>query len=64
MIRRKDMAGKTIDKWYVVEFADVIDGRAYWLCECQCGHMAVVRGDNLRRGCSSGCKACSRKDKV
>ena len=26
-----------------------------WLCRCDCGGMAIIRGDNLRKGRSKSC---------
>jgi hypothetical protein len=33
-------------------------GQVYWRCECDCGRLLDVRGDNLRRGNSTQCSDC------
>ena len=30
-------------------------GGAYWRCECDCGEIAICRGDRLRSGNTSSC---------
>ncbi len=32
--------------------------RAFWLCECRCGRLLLVRADNLRYGISTQCSIC------
>ena len=33
-------------------------GRAFWICRCDCGRTAVIRGDNLRFGNTRQCSYC------
>ena len=36
-----------------------VQGRAAWLCKCDCGNETVVSGGNLRTGMVKSC-GCSR----
>lgn len=56
-----DMTGQHYHQWFVIKFDCVKDGRAYWICECSCGNINIVRGDNLRRGSSKRCLSCAKK---
>lgn len=57
----KDITGKRYGKRLVIKFAYVRDGRAFWVCECLCGRIDIVRGDNLRRKKAKQCLSCSKK---
>lgn len=37
------------------------DGKAQWLCQCDCGNQRIVIGKNLRNGQTKACLACSKK---
>jgi hypothetical protein len=60
-----DMPGRKFGKWLVIERAPppAKPARQYamWLCECECGHRAVVRGCDMRDGNSLGCTHCLPK---
>jgi len=59
---RIEMAGKTFGRLTVLYHSDYdSDGVARWLCKCQCGNYAVVRGTSLRRGSTRSC-GCLRAD--
>jgi hypothetical protein len=51
----KDEVGKRYDRWTVINRADNKNGRAAFLCRCDCGTEAVVVGKSLRRGVSLSC---------
>lgn len=34
---------------------------AQWLCQCECGNLVVIRGDNLRSGCIKSCGCLHRE---
>jgi hypothetical protein len=64
-----DMVGKKYGKLTVIERAkntSKIDRSACWLCSCECGNTAIVRGGALRLGrtLSCGCLVTQRKTEV
>lgn len=55
-----DMCGQKFGRWHVLERAETPayeknQGRAYWLCRCECGTERVVRGNGLRNGSTLSC---------
>lgn len=52
-----DLTNKHFGRLTVLEFSEVRNRRAYWLCECECGNRKVIRGDALlsERARSCGC---------
>lgn len=58
----KNMTGQRCGHWTVIEFHHVNNkSQAYWLCQCDCGAIKPVRGDNLRSGVSTKCINCAAK---
>lgn len=57
-----DMKGKVFDRLKVLRQSERRDskGRVFWVCECECGNVVTVRGDNLRSGNSKQCMLCAR----
>ena len=59
----KNEIGNVYGYLTVIERAEnTKDGRAQWLCECQCGNKIVVFGKNLRSGNTKSC-GCLKKEK-
>lgn len=55
-MRRVDLTGQRFGEWQVLGSAGSTPrGRALWLCQCRCGVVREVRGDNLRGGGSKYC---------
>jgi hypothetical protein len=57
----ENLTGKTFGRLTVINHVpDRIDlvGKRFWNCECSCGRIVVVRGDNLKSGHSTKCKQC------
>lgn len=50
MGRVKDETGKRYGKLVVLERAGSKNGKATWLCQCDCGKQIITTGDQLRRG--------------
>ena len=40
-----------------------LDGKARWLCRCECGKTRIVPGDALRRGATQSC-GCLQRERV
>lgn len=62
----KNEKGNRFGRLVAISF-EVKNGKAYWLCKCDCGNTKVVAGDKLRSGntVSCGCyqKECRGKGK-
>jgi len=60
----KDMSGKQIGHWKVLEKAGISSNNAIsWLCRCDCGTERIVRGEKLRQGKSNSC-GCGNADDI
>jgi hypothetical protein len=58
----KDVLGQRFGRWVVLsKTAD--EGRAKWLCLCDCGNTGVVFGSNLQNGTSTSC-GCVRAERA
>lgn len=59
----KDLAGKSFNKWTVLEYLGTRGNkyRAYWLCRCECGTVREARQDGLLNGHNKSC-GCWRKE--
>lgn len=51
----KDLSGKVFGKLTVVNFAGSNNGRAKWLCKCECGNEKNVVGCHLTSGLTESC---------
>lgn len=49
------MTGRKFGKLTVLSRDGVLQGRASWRCQCDCGRIVVVRGDKLRAGFTRSC---------
>lgn len=58
--RVKDMTGKEIGLWTVLEY----QGEGYWRCKCKCGTIKEVYGRNLRNGNSKSCGCLQDRHKI
>lgn len=55
----KDETGARYGKLQVIE-RDTTKERVYWLCQCDCGNVTSVRGDELRNGRIVTCGFCGQ----
>lgn len=61
MSKLKDMTGQKFGRLTVIERGENSkQGRARWVCECECGGTALAIGSNLKNGNTTSC-GCSRK---
>lgn len=53
--------GKKFGRWTIVSSKPKYKGQKMWLCKCDCGKEAIVRGTSLTSGASRSC-GCLQKD--
>lgn len=53
-----DISGRRFGK-LVVDALATNNGRAYWLCKCDCGNTKIINGSTLRRGITKSCGCIS-----
>lgn len=56
------MIGQKFNRWTVIGEAPSRNRKKYWLCQCECGTIREVLGEDLRRGGSKSC-GCYKKKK-
>lgn len=57
-----DLAGQRFGRLQVIERApNNRNGRVMWYCLCDCGRDVVVRGEDLRYGCTKSCGCLDRE---
>lgn len=64
MPQYKDMAGVKVGRLTVISIADPPNPNAkgaYWLCDCECGQQAIVKGAYIRSGVISSCGCLQRE---
>lgn len=62
MSQVNDLAGKRFGMWRVINrTGNTADGKAKWLCQCDCGTVREVVGRSLVSGASKCC-GCTRKE--
>ena len=61
--RCKDEAGNVYGRLTVLQFHGIKSGQAYWTCQCECGHIAVVAGRSMRNGDTRSC-GCLRRERL
>lgn len=57
----KDLSGQKFNRWTVLSFFGIKEGKAYWNCRCSCGVERAVMGTALKGGHSQSC-GCIRAD--
>lgn len=57
-----DLTGEVFGQWTVLcqidcpsHICESKKSKAYWLCQCSCGHKSIVLGHSLRCGRSKSC---------
>jgi len=60
--KKINMIGQRFGKLVVLAESTPLkpDGRAYWLCQCDCGNTKTISGKELRNGSNVTCAACNR----
>jgi len=59
-----DLTNKRFGRWSVIKrtYPNTNDGKAKWLCKCDCGTMRTVSGHNLKLGISNSCGCLNREN--
>lgn len=61
---RVNMMGLKFGRLTVHQFANTANGRAMWLCRCECGKEAVVSGKYLRSGHTQSCGCLGSEKRI
>lgn len=57
------MQGQKYGRLTVLKRDESVVGRGVWVCECDCGNLHTVRGENLRNGRTRSC-GCYQKEEM
>ena len=60
MTARRDITGQRFGHFTVLRFSHASEGKAFWVCRCDCGNSRNVRTGNLVTGNSTNC-GCLRQ---
>lgn len=59
---RKDLTGQVYGRLKAIRVDEVLSTRkTYWVCECECGNIKIVRSDSLQDGRVKSC-GCLKKE--
>lgn len=61
---RIDITGQRFNRYLVMGFSYVKNGRAYWKCKCDCGVIKNVSGTSLRNGNTQSCGCFCRERSI
>lgn len=61
MIPIKNLTGQRFGKWTVINRALNRKHISYWICQCDCGNIHEVQGNNLKSNKSKQCQSCRNK---
>lgn len=57
----KDLTGRKFGRLTVVGLQDTGTRKTYWICQCDCGNLKLVRSDSLQCGAIKSC-GCMKKE--
>lgn len=57
----KDLTGLQFHRLRVVSLQNIVNRKAYWLCQCECGKTKSVQTGNLRSGAVKSCGCLQRE---
>lgn len=57
----KDITGKRFGRLTVIGLQPTESRKTYWVCQCDCGNMKIVRSDSLQCGAIRSC-GCLKKE--
>ena len=59
--QKENLIGERFGMLTVVEAAPSKNGKAYWLCECDCGGIKTTSAANLKRGDTKSCGCLAKR---
>lgn len=59
----KNLKGLKFEKLYVIEFKEIKNHRAMWLCKCDCGNSTIVSSNSLLSNKTKSC-GCLNIEKI
>lgn len=59
-MKRSELQGKRFGRLFVIKYSSTKNGKAKWLCRCDCGEYSVVQTSNLLSRHTQSC-GCIRK---
>lgn len=59
----KNIKGQKFGKLYVIEFKQIENNRAMWLCKCDCGNTIITSSHSLLSGKTNSC-GCIHKEQL
>lgn len=58
-----NLKGRCFDRLKVIDFVEIKNHRAMWLCQCECGNKIIVSSNHLLRHNTKSC-GCLKKEKA
>lgn len=58
----KELIGKRIGKWKILEFVDIRNRCSWFSCVCECGFEATLYGSDLKSGKTTQCATCHNRE--
>src|SRR5215204_3171704 len=63
MVAARLLTGMRFGRLVAIKRVETVNGRAMWICQCDCGVETIVRGTALTGGNSKSC-GCLRRDTI
>lgn len=58
----RKVVGDVYNKWTILDFSHISnEGKAMYMCQCECGNKKKITLNNLNTGTSKQCKECFQK---
>jgi len=60
-VNKLNLIGRTFNQLTVIKEAEIKNQASYWVCQCTCGDICIVKGTNLMSGNTKSC-GCLQKE--
>ena len=60
---KENLIGMKYKNWEIKDYGESHKGRRTWLCECECGHMQIIRSARIKSNQNIVCENCKSKGK-